>query len=82
MSNLIISFANPETAIAINSPPSPTIGPPLFPWFIAASIWSSFELSSIPFNELTMPDDILRSSLNPLPKGYPATYIFWSFLGL
>ena len=49
------------------------IGPPLFPGFIGASIWISFELSSNPLSALTIPEEILRSSLNPFPKGKPAT---------
>jgi len=58
-------LANPDTAIAIRSPFSLIIGPPLFPGFIGASICISLELSSNPFRELTIPDDILRSSLKP-----------------
>lgn len=34
-----ISLPKPETAIAINSPPSPTIGPPLFPRFYAGPLF-------------------------------------------
>ena len=67
------SLAKPETAIAIRSPFSLIIGPPLLPGLIGASICISFELSSKPFKELTIPEDILRSSLKPFPRGYPAT---------
>jgi hypothetical protein len=65
----VLSLAKPETAIATRLPFSLIIGPPLFPGLIGASICNSFELSSNPFKELTIPDEILRSSLKPLPSG-------------
>ena len=48
------SLLIPDTAIAIRSPFSLIIGPPLFPGLIGASICISFELSSKPFSELTI----------------------------
>jgi hypothetical protein len=53
----VLSLARPDTAIAISSPFSLIIGPPLFPGLIAASICISLELSSNPFKELTIPDE-------------------------
>ena len=51
----VLSFAKPDTATATNSPFSFTMGPPLLPGLIAASIWISFELSLYPFKELIIP---------------------------
>ena len=69
----VTSLLIPDTAIATNSALLLTMGPPLFPGFIAASTWISLELFSKPFRELILPSLIFKSSLRPLPKGYPAT---------
>ena len=77
-----ISFLIRETETATNSPVfSSTIGPPLLPELIDASIWIWFELSFPPFNALIIPEFNFKSSLSLFPNGYPAAIILWSFLG-
>ena len=78
----VISFPKPATATATRWPVSwLIIGPPLLPGFRAASICNLVESSSIPFNELIIPDVNFKSSLKYLPKGYPAAIICCNFFG-